>query len=224
MNSHQSIQILRLQLLGMARACQRVVDYALKAYSLGSPECCTLVRKNKPEINILHLQTEEITREILLIEISDTLDLRFVLSADRICKALEEIHIQADDIATNSMRLLESSRRKGCKELVSLGDVVNRLMRLCVVALFEENIDHTETVLRSEGVECEFETRFFDSLNTLDRSDIAEAVYEIAIAGSLSRMAHELREVANAIMFWLNDSEQDWVHCDTEPCMVRWER
>jgi hypothetical protein len=36
-------------------------------------------------------------------------------------------------------------------------------------------------------------------------------------------MAHELREVANAIMFWLIDSEHDWVPCNTEPCMVGWE-
>src|SRR5271169_4790824 len=102
MNGHKSIQILRLRLLDMGRMCQRVVDYALKAYSLGSPECCTLVRNNKTEINLLHLQIEEITTEILLMEISDALDLRFVLSADRICNALEEIHVYADDIATNS--------------------------------------------------------------------------------------------------------------------------
>ena len=221
MNTHQSIQILRLHLLDMARKCQRAVDYALKAYSLGSPGCCRLVRNNKSEINLLHLQIEESIRQILLMEISDTLDLRFVLSADRLCNAFKEIHVHADDIATTSMRLLESAGRIGRKELVSMGDVVNRLMRLCVVSLFEESSGHAETVLRSEGVEGEFEMSFFESLNTLDRSDIGEAVYEIAIADNLSRMARELREVANAIMFWLNDSEHDWVPCNTEPCMVR---
>jgi phosphate uptake regulator len=221
MNGHQSIQILRLHLLNMARMCQRVVDYALKAYSLGSTECCTIVRNKKPEINALRLQIEQITKEILLMEISETLDLRFVLSADRICTALEEIQVHADDIATQSLRLWESSRRMVCKDLVSMGDVVNRLMRLCVVSLFEENTGPAETVLRSEGVEGEFEISFFESLNALDRSDIAGAVYEIVIADNLSRMARELREVANAIMFWLNDSEHDWVRCNTEPCMVR---
>jgi phosphate uptake regulator len=208
----------------MARKCQRAVDYALKAYSLGSPGCCRLVRNNKSEINLLHLQIEESIRQILLMEISDTLDLRFVLSADRLCNAFEEIHIHADDIATTSMRLLESAGRIGRKELVSMGDVVNRLMRLCVVSLFEESSGHAETVLRSEGVEGEFEMSFFESLNTLDRSDIGEAVYEIAIADNLSRMARELREVANAIMFWLSDSEEEWVPCNSEPCMVPCER
>ena len=80
---------------------------------------------------------------------------------------------------------------------------------------------HAETVLRSEGVEGELEISFFESLNTLNRRDIEEAAYEIAIADSLSRMARELCEVANAIMFWLNDSEHEWVPCNTEPCMVR---
>jgi phosphate uptake regulator len=208
----------------MARMCQRAVDYALKAYSLGSPECCRLVRNNKSEINQLHVHIEESIREILLMEISDALDLRFVLSADRLCDAFEEISVHADDLATTSMRLLESSRRIGCKELVSMGDVVNRLMRLCVVALFKEDLDYAETVLRSEGIECEFETRFFESVNALDRSDITEVVYEIVVADSLSRMARELREVANVIMFWLSDSEEEWVPCNSEPCMVPCER
>lgn len=211
MNSHQYTQTLRLHLLDMARVCQRGVDYSLKAYSLGCTECCTMVRNNAPEINMLHLEIAEIAREVLLMEIRDESDLRFVLSAERICDALQEIHVLADDIATNSTRLFESSTGTECKELVSMGDVVNRLMRLCVVALFEEDIDHAETVLRSDGVEREFETRFFDRISTLDRRECAEAVYEIAVADSLSQMARELREVANAIMFWLNDSERNWV-------------
>jgi hypothetical protein len=41
------------------------------------------------------------------------------------------------------------------------------------------------------------------------------------MADNLSRMARELGEVANAIIFWLNDSEHDWVPGNTEPCMLR---
>jgi phosphate uptake regulator len=207
MNSHPYIRALRLHILDMARVCQREVDYSIRAYSLNSSECSRIVRSDRSEINILRLEIDEITREILLMEISDESDLRFVLSAERICNALQQIRVHADDIATNSMRRLESSSKLESKELVSMGDVANRLMRLCVVALFVEGIEHAETVLQSSGVECEFETRFFDRLSTLDQSETTEAVYEIAVADSLGQMARALHELADAIMFWLNDSE-----------------
>jgi phosphate uptake regulator len=224
MNSHQYIQTLRLHLLDMARVCQRGVDYSLKAYSLGSSECCSLVRNNSPEIDTIRLEIDEITQDILLMEISDESDLRFVLSADRIRNALQGIHVHAEDIATNSMRLLESSRRKECKELVSMGDVVNRLMRLCVVALFKEEVEHAESVLRSNGFQREFETNFFDRLSTADRSGSTEDVYEISVADSLTHMARELHEVANAITFWLNGTESAPVSDSTEPWPLRLER
>jgi phosphate uptake regulator len=209
MNSHQYIQILRLHVLDMARVCQRAMDYSLKAHRLGSAECCTLVRNNTSEINALHLEIDEMIREILLTEILDESDLRFILAVERICKALQEIHLHADHIASNSLRLLESSRRIECSELFSMGDVVNRLMRLCVVALFEECIVHAEAVLRSDGVERELETKFFEGLSTLDRNEGTEVVYEIAVADSLGQMAREMHELADAIVFWLSDSERN---------------
>jgi phosphate uptake regulator len=224
MNSHQYIQSLRLHVLDMAGLCQRGVDYSLKAYSLASPECCRIARNNTPEINILHLEIDEITREILLMEIPDESDLRFVLSVERICNALREIQINADAIATNSMRSLEGSRRMECKELVSIGDIVNRFMRLCVVALFKEEIEHAETVLRNDGVPRELETRFFDRLSTGDPSEGMETAYEIAVADCLGHIASELNELATAIVFWLDDSERTWSPDNAESCMFRLER
>lgn len=210
MNIHQYIQTLRLHLLDMARVCQRGVDYSIKAYNLGRPESCTNARDDAYEMNILYREIIEITRDLMLIEISKEPDLRFVLSAERICKALQTIHLHAVDIAANSMRLLECSRRMECKELVSMGNVVNALMRLCVVALFEEGVEQAETVLRSEGVEREFESKIFDWFRILDRRERTQAGYEIAISRSLSRMARELHEIAKGIVFWLNDSPHKW--------------
>jgi phosphate uptake regulator len=207
MNVHQYIQILRLHLLDMARLCQRGVDYALKAFSLRSAECCAMVPGNASEVNALHLEIDEITRDILLMDISDESDLRFVLCVERIRDALAEIHSNAEGIANHSLRLQERSERMECKELVSMADVVNRFMRLCVVALFNEDIEHAETVIRSDGVQRQLEARFFDRLSALGCSECTKTIYEIAVADSLSHMARDLHEVAGSIMFWLNGSE-----------------
>lgn len=219
MDSQLYIQTLRLHLLDMARVCQRGTDYAIKAYKLPNSDCCFGVHDETYEIDILHREILAFRRELLLAEISEEPALRFVLSADRICNALKAIHTQAVDMTGTSMRLLESNRAIDCRELISMGDVVNGLMRLCVVALFEEEIVYAATVLQSTGVERKFQKRFFDWFRSLDRHESTQAGYEVAIARCLSQMTRELLEVANAIEFWLNDSEYGWVLGKTEPCM-----
>jgi phosphate uptake regulator len=166
MNMHKDIQILRLHLLDMSRASQRNVDYSIKAYKVGIPEFCTNVHDNT---SILHREIIEIAGELLLMELPLDSDLRFVLSSERICNALQAVHSHAVEIATNSMRLLENGEGLGCEDLAMIGDVVNGLVRLCVVALFEERIEHAETVLRNDGVERWFETSFCEWYRSMDR-------------------------------------------------------
>lgn len=208
MNCNQYIETLRIHILDMARLCQRGVDYSIKAYQLGCAECSFRAQVDTYDIDILHREVLDISRELMLMGISELRAIRCIMSADRICNALKAIHVHGADIASSSMRLVESCRLIGCKNLVSMGDFVNGLVRLCVVALLDEETQHAETVLRKDGIEREFQKEFFEWFRALDRCESTQAGCEIAIAKSLSQMARELQEVANAILFWLNDPEQ----------------
>lgn len=220
MDYHHSVQTLRLHLLNMTRVCQRGVDYSTKAYKLANSECCFSVQDDRYEIDILHREILEFSRDLMLVEISEEPVLRFVLSADRICNALKAIHVHAADIAASSMRLLQSSRAIGCRELISMGDFLNGLMRLCVVALFEEENVHAEDVLRKDGVERRFQRRFFNWFKTLDPRESTQAGYDVAIAKSLSQMSREIHEMAHAILFWLDGSEYEHVPGNLELRMM----
>lgn len=205
MDIHEYTQTLRLQLLDMARVSQRGIDYSIKAYRLGSPEFCANVRSSTYEVNILHREISELTRDLLLMEIPDESELRFVLSSERMCNALQAMHSQAVEVAMSSMRLMENGGNRGCRDLITMGDVVNSLVRLCVVALFEESIEPAETVLRSDGIERLFATAFFDWYRTIDPRERTQASYELAVTKYLSRIAQQAHEIADAIVFWLED-------------------
>jgi phosphate uptake regulator len=204
---HQFIQTLRLHLLDMSRVSQRGVDYSIKAYRLGGPEFCASVRDNTDEINILHREITEIAQELLLMELARESDLRFSLASARICNALQAMHSQAVEIAGNTMRLLENGGLR-CTDLGTMGDVVNGLVRLCVVSLFDEGIEHAQTVLRSDGVEHLFETTFFDWYRTIDPRARTQAGYELAITKNLSQIVRQTHEVADAIVFWREDEDR----------------
>jgi phosphate uptake regulator len=134
-------------------------------------------------------------------------DVRFALSAALICDALHSVHAQAVKIAANSERLLENGHTLGWAGLTRMGEVVNCLMRLCVVALFNEEVAHAETVLRNRGVKRLFESAFYDWYRNIDQRLRTQVCHELAITNGLSQMAKETYMIADAIVFWLEGTD-----------------
>ena len=206
MNTHKYGQILRLHLLDMARETQRCVDYATKAYKLGHPEFCTIVRECTYDIDVLHREITELVRDLLAMELPAESNLRYILASERIANAMQVVHGHAVGIASNSIRIVENGGGLGCAELATMGDLVNRLVRLSVVALFEEDVEHAELIRRSIGVGRLFGSTFYDWYRTIDHSARAQAEFERAITKHLGHIALQTCEVADAIVFWLDDS------------------
>jgi phosphate uptake regulator len=217
-DSQQYIQALRLRLLDMSRVSQRAVDYSIKAYKLDSPEFCANVRDSTYEVNILHGEITAIARDPILMELPLESDVRFALSAVLICDALHSIHAQAVKIAANSAHLLENGRMPGWEGLTRMGEEVNCLMRLCIIAVFDEEVAHAETVLRNRGVERMFESIFYDWYSGVDQRLRAQASQELAITKGLSQIAKETYEMADAVVFWLKGTDSGSTpHIDPEP-------
>jgi phosphate uptake regulator len=221
-DSQQYIQTLRLRLLDMSRVSQRAVDYSIKAYKLDSPEFCANVRDSTYEVNILHREITEIARDLLLMELPLESDARFALSAVLICDALHSAHAQAVKIAANSACLLEHGGMPGWEGLTRMGEEVNCMMRLCIIAVFDEKIAHAQTVLGNRGVERLFESVFYDWYSNVDQRLRARASHELAITKGLSQIAKETYEIADAVVFWMKgpdsgstphiDGEQPRIH------------
>ena len=215
---HQYIQTLRLRLLDMSRVSQRAVDYSIKAYKLDSPEFRANVNDSTCEVSILHREITEIARDLLLMELPLESDARFALSAVLICDALHSVHAQAVKVAANSVRLLENGRMPGWEGLTRMGEEVNCLMRLCIIAVFDEEVAHAETVLGNRGVERLFESDFYDWYRNVDQRLRAQASHELAITKGLSQMAKETYEIADAVVFWLKGPDSGSApHIDREP-------
>jgi phosphate uptake regulator len=203
MNLQQHIHVLRLHVLDMTRLAQRSVDYSVKACALGSPEMCSAVRDRTFEIDALHCEIAETAQELLASNIPCDRDLRFVLSCERIGIALQFLHLQADEIASQCLQLLELGRTVRCAEIAAMGEIVNSLVRLCAVALFEEEKQHADLVLSAGRVERLFEMTFCAWLRSLDRAEREQSECDRVITRHLSRMARQTYEIADALDFWL---------------------
>jgi hypothetical protein len=222
--AQQHVHVLRLHLLDMAKLSQRAVDYATKGYRLGSPEFCRYVRNGdhhlrelrrsiaalcqKPGSQESRSQEPAADPDAHPDKLDVTRQLRFSRSALRIADALHAVCTATAEIAHHSMLLLEDADWvPRCEALEKACFLVNRLMCLCIVALFKRERQHAEAVLQCREGRRLFEQAFHELRNELHngtgpQSAIPTAL-ELAIGNSLRQIANQTHEIAEAIVFWL---------------------
>jgi phosphate uptake regulator len=228
MNTPKYTQALRLHLLDMSKLSLRAVDYAIKDYKLGSPEFCRYVCHDDRQVGELRHKITDLCRKLLVEELdaepdvfTRELDLdsegRFPLSALRICGALYATCTAAIEIAQNVMFLLEEASVPTYAALKKLCDLVNRLMCLCIVALFKKEIHHAEKVLQNREVARLLEQAFYNLRDDMNGQIAVPTDLELAITKSLGQIARQAHEIADAIVFWLDGKwsalESDVIAC-----------
>ena len=63
----------------------------------------------------------------------------------RISDVLQAIQKKAFEIV--EILILQNEGKTDCADVATTGDLANRMMRLCTVALFEEEVEHAEVAL-----------------------------------------------------------------------------
>lgn len=203
MNSQQHIHILRGQLLAMSRLSQRALDYAVKGYALRNLEFARHVATANSELEEHHRRIKDLSRELMNAGVGKPSDSRFAFAAAGINTALHVTYTAAVQIAHDSLRLLESSGIHGCAALERMGQTVNGSMRLCIVALFEQDAAHAKTVLRRQEAVRLRELTSIGLHPHIDRWAGAQGDFERSVIRSLSEVAKQAHEIADAILFWL---------------------
>jgi phosphate uptake regulator len=214
MESQKQIQVLRRYLLDMSKLSHRAVDYAIKGYRLGSPEFCRHVRKGDGRLGELRQKITDLCHKLIRQDSNFSSkglihppavdsQARFPRTALRICIALHAAYLAAEELAHHAMLRLENVQTSSSESLEKLCFLVNRLMCLCIIALFKNESHYAETVLQNNEL-----NRLFELVSRDLRSDIYEQrtmpiAIEQSIANSLKKIATQTQEIAAAIVFGL---------------------
>jgi len=81
-----------------------------------------------------HREVTEPVRDLLAMALPGESNLSYILASERIANVMQVVYGQAVEIAAN--RIVTNGSSLGCAELATMGDLVNSLVRLSVVALF----------------------------------------------------------------------------------------
>src|SRR5215813_9581815 len=147
MSFPQHVTLLRVQLLSMSRLSQRALDYAIKGYEQNSSDFCRHVRSVEHKLGEHHRQIKYLCHRITAATETTPSDFRFALAALRVDSALNRTYSAAAQMAQDTILFLKSNTMANCPPLDRFGRLVNSLVRLCTVALFEKDVSHAETVL-----------------------------------------------------------------------------
>jgi hypothetical protein len=181
------------------------VDYSIKALQCGRYDFYTTIVDTTFEMGSLHHDVKEIARDLMLTRLTSESDIRFVLTSVRISDALRAIQKEAFEIAEISL-LLQNEGEINYADLTTTGDLTNRLMRLCTVAIFEEEVAHAEAVLRATGERLVTTTASVWH-RQFDRMPPSKAVCVLLIAKGLDESIRQMREMARAIVFWIEGNK-----------------
>jgi hypothetical protein len=180
---------------------QKCVDYSIKALLNGRHDFSTILLDSAYEMNLLRNDTKEIARDLMLTGSLSESDIRFVLASMRISDALQTTQKEAFEIAETSL-LLQNGEEIDCADLTTMGDLANRLMRLCTVAIFEEEVAHAQVVLRTVAGKRLVATTACIRYLQVDRR--TQAALVLSIAERLDELMRQMQEMARAIVFWIS--------------------
>lgn len=196
MNLQQERTALRTHLLDMSRLSQRALDYSIKGYKLNSCELSNHIAGVGCQIEERYCQIKVLSRQLIGTGVAAPSDFRFSLAALRLNSAFYKTYKAASRIARATAARVERGTAEKCAALDEFGELINRLVRLCIIALFLNDAVLAEAVLQSQAVWRRSELIFHHSPSDVDS-------YTLAITQNLAVIAKQAHEMADAILFWL---------------------
>jgi phosphate uptake regulator len=193
----------RKHVLRMTMLSQRAVDYSIKAYALNSLESCRLVAMTKDDLCELEASIGDRGRSFLAAGATIDAHSPLACSSLRIFSSLRVIFAAAIEIAQNVKSLAPRRREATFPQTVETGNFVNGLIRLCSIALFDQNLQLAKQVLQIEGGRRRIDLALYRARLDLLRRFDTNCKYELAIVNCIGHIAEQVYETAEGIIAWL---------------------
>jgi phosphate uptake regulator len=182
----------------MLRISLRAVDYATKAYALGSLEFALSAPSGRNKLEYLSQTIIATTQQLYETEELDDSQLGFIESARAISAALSSICQHAYEVSSHTVAHLRGGIHRSSTELARLGERANRILRLCIVAFMKQEVEYAEAVLRDidEWTHGSKEESFGPECGA--SATITNDAHEWPIAASLAQIMENLCSIAVA--------------------------
>lgn len=200
----EELKELKEKLLYMGGLVERMIDLSIRGLIERNKDLAQKVFQQEEEINMLHIEVDELCIKLIALHQPTAADLRFITAAMRINSELERIADQSVNISENTAIYLNYSPLKPLIDIPRMAEIASQMVKDSLTSFVGKDVALARLVLERDDAVDELKNQIFRELLTYMMSDtttIQPALALILISRNIERIADHSTNIGEDVVF-----------------------
>ncbi|MEW6607918.1 MAG: phosphate signaling complex protein PhoU [bacterium] len=200
----EELEELKAKLLYMAEIAEKMIELAIRGLIERNKDLAPGVFKAEKEINMLHIEVDELCLRLIALRQPTAKDLRFITAAMKINSELERIGDQSVNISENTEVYLNYPEVKPLIDTPRMAEIARQMVKDSLSSFVDKDVELARSVLRRDDEVDGLRDQIFRELLTYMMSDLTKiqpALALILIARNIERIADHATNISEDVVF-----------------------
>ncbi|MDI6735288.1 MAG: phosphate signaling complex protein PhoU [bacterium] len=200
----EELKELKGKLVYMSGIAEKMIDLAISGLIERNKSLSDEVFKHEKEINMLHIEVDELCIKLIALRQPTAADLRLITAAMKINSELERMGDQSVNISENTAIYLEYPELKPLIDTPRMAEIAKQMVKDSLVSFIEGDVELARAVLNRDDEVDGLRNQIFRELLTYMLSDpttIHQALCLILIARNIERIADHATNICEDTIF-----------------------
>jgi phosphate transport system protein len=200
----EELKELKEKLLYMSKIVEEMIDLAICGLIERNRDLAQEVFKREEEINMLHIEVDELCIKLIALYQPTAKDLRAITAAMKINSELERIADQSVNISENTDIYLNYPQLKPLIDTPRMADIAKQMVRDSLEAFVNKDVKLARSVLERDDEVDDLKDQIFRELLTYMMSEpttIQRALCLVLISRNIERIADHATNICEDVIF-----------------------
>jgi phosphate transport system protein len=202
----EELKKLKEKLLNMASLAEESISLATRSLKERKEELAHAVFENEEAINLLDIEIEKLSLELLALRQPMAVDLRFITASMKMASELERIGDQSVNIAERSIQLIKSPLLKPLIDIPRMAELAKAMVKDSINAFVNKDEKLAKNVCERDDEVDKLNDQIFRELLTYmmqDPATIERAVDLILVGRHLERTADHATNISEDVIYYV---------------------
>ncbi|MGZ8428802.1 MAG: phosphate signaling complex protein PhoU [Candidatus Deferrimicrobiaceae bacterium] len=204
------LDALREKVLRMGGLVEQMTHRVIQALVERNVAILDEVRTMEQDVNLLHVEIDEMCLELIALQQPAAFDLRFITAAMRINADMERIGDQAINIAERAESLLDVPPVKPLIDIPRMAEIAKEMLKDALDSFVNHDPELAMAAIRKDDLVDQLKDQVFRELLTFmmsDPSTITRAMDLILVARHLERIADHATNICEYVIFMVKGKD-----------------
>jgi phosphate transport system protein len=213
----EELRVLKEKVLRMAGLSEECISHAIAGLKNRDEEMARRVFEVEEQVNNLDIEIDQMCFELLALKQPMAVDLRLIVSIDRIGSELERVADQAVNIAQRVLEIMQLPPLKPLIDLPRLAELAEGMVRDSITAFVNKDDNLAREICKRDDEVDALNDQIFRELLTYmmqDAKNIERAVDLILVGRHLERIADHATNISEDVIYLVKGKSIKH-HCET---------